>query len=140
MPESKTSERRITAAQKQRRALELRAAGKTFPQIAEELGYRSVSSAYGAVMRGLERTLQEPAEELRRLEAERLDRLFEVAFRKATRDGSVWAVDRCISIMERRARLFGLDREAAPDEVEKYLGSFLAGIEAERARAEDLSE
>ncbi|MCP6652171.1 hypothetical protein NL518_29175, partial [Klebsiella pneumoniae] len=83
------SERRITAAQKQRRALELRAAGKTFPQIAEELGYRSVSSAYGAVMRGLERTLQEPAEELRRLEAERLDRLFEVAFRKATRDGSV---------------------------------------------------
>ncbi|MFE6872574.1 hypothetical protein ACFVFS_39285 [Kitasatospora sp. NPDC057692] len=49
-------------------------------------------------------------EELRALEDARLDRMFLVAYRRAVRDGDLPAIDRALRIMERRARLLGLDR------------------------------
>ncbi|MEW1719761.1 hypothetical protein [Streptomyces sp. NPDC093109] len=56
--------------------------------------------------------MEAEADELRSVEAERLDRLFFVAYRKAVRDGELPAIDRALRIMERRARLLGLDRPA----------------------------
>ncbi|MFJ8430480.1 hypothetical protein ACIQ9P_04150 [Kitasatospora sp. NPDC094019] len=53
---------------------------------------------------------RESIEELRALEDARLDRMFLVAYRKAVRDGDLPAIDRALRIMERRARLLGLDR------------------------------
>jgi chemotaxis protein histidine kinase CheA len=109
MSESKTSERRLKAAERQREALQLRAAGRTFEDIAKELGYRGPSGAYRAVQAGLKKTLQEPADELRRVECERLDRLMEALWERAIVRGNVAAVDRVLRIMERRSRLLGLD-------------------------------
>jgi Homeodomain-like domain len=65
---------RVDAALRDAQALELRAAGASYRQIADRLGI-SVSTAHGCVERGLDRTRREPADHLRRLEAERLDRL-----------------------------------------------------------------
>ncbi|MFD8597518.1 hypothetical protein ACFV1L_21200 [Kitasatospora sp. NPDC059646] len=53
---------------------------------------------------------QADVEALRALEDARLDRLFLVAYRRAVRDGELPAIDRALRIMERRARLRGLDR------------------------------
>ncbi|MGA5637762.1 hypothetical protein ACPCTN_03275 [Streptomyces cinereoruber] len=53
--------------------------------------------------------LADDVDELRALEADRLDRLFFVAYKKAVRDQDLAAIDRTLRIMERRARLLGLD-------------------------------
>jgi hypothetical protein len=65
---------RADAALRDGQALELRTAGATYRQIAERLGV-SLSTAHACVTRGLDRTRREPAEQLRALELERLDRL-----------------------------------------------------------------
>lgn len=59
-----------------------------------------------------ERTTEvdEKAEELRAVENLRLDRLFFVAYRQAVKDGDLPAIDRALRIMERRARMNGLDK------------------------------
>jgi hypothetical protein len=53
---------------------------------------------------------EEKADDLRALENQRLDKLFFVAYRQAVKDGNLAAIDRALRIMERRARLLGLDR------------------------------
>ena len=58
--------------------------------------------------RALNRTLQQPAQALRDLETERLDRLQLALWPKAMR-GDVAAVKAILRLMERRARLLGLD-------------------------------
>lgn len=89
-------------------ALELRKAGVSFQAIADALGYRSASGAFAAVKAALNATLREPASELRELELARLDALLLPFWRRA-QGGDDKAVDRCLRIMERRARLLGLD-------------------------------
>jgi hypothetical protein len=56
--------------------------------------------------------LDDEVDELRTVEAERLDRLFFVAYKQAVRDDQLSAIDRVLRIMERRARLLVLDRPA----------------------------
>lgn len=98
----------IPTVERQRRALELRKAGWQFIDIANELGYKDASGSYHAVASALKKTLQEPADELRQLEATRLDQLLLGLWPKAIK-GDTWAVDRVLKIMERRAALLGLD-------------------------------
>lgn len=139
MPESPTSEKGLSTAVKQKRALELRAKGMGFDAIASELGYRGPSGAYQAVIAGLKKTLQEPADELRKLEGERLDKLLNGLWAKAE-DGHLWAVDRALNIMERRAKLYGLD-SAPSDETGKLADAFLSGVQTvQEMQVEDLSE
>jgi len=102
------------AMQRERDALELRRAGATYDAIADRLGYTNRGAAYKAVQRGLRRTIQEPADELRQLEVERLDRLLTAVWRSAM-GGNLGAVDRVLRVAERRARLLGLD---APTKIE----------------------
>ena len=105
---AKATPNRIAVAQREREALELRKAGKTFDQIAGALGYSERGGAAKAVSRALAATVQEPADELRRLELARLDALFEVMWSLAMH-GNLGAVDRCLAIQTRRAKLLGLD-------------------------------
>jgi len=108
---SPTAPRRLRAAERQAEALALRIKGGTYRAIAAELRmtpggvYKSVSRA----LRAISRQTGETAEELRRLELERLDRLWESAFRLATVTSDMTAVRACLGIQERRARLLGLD-------------------------------
>jgi hypothetical protein len=109
----KTSPRRLLAAQKQRQALGLKIAGATLEQIAAQVGYQSASGAYQAIRAALKATLQPPADELRRLQYERLERLYQAAHKKAVGDGGGepdWdAMDRAIKIAQRIHGLFGLE-------------------------------
>ena len=106
--EQKASPRRIASAEKQRQALELRKAGASYDQIAEKLGWRGRSGAFNAVMRALRKTIQEPADDVRKLEVERLDALL-LALWPQARQGNQGAVDRVLRVMERRSKLLGLD-------------------------------
>jgi hypothetical protein len=117
MGEPKTSERRLDAADRQRRALELRRSGASFDAIAATLGYRSKSGAFKAVMTGLRATLREPSEELRVLELERLDALLRGIWATACA-GDPQALDRALRIAERRAKLLALDGPAPVDVAE----------------------
>lgn len=96
------------AAARALQALQLRKEGCTYEQIAQQCGYRSRSGAYDAVQRELQRTMQEPADDVRQLEVMRLDDLYRAMIPKALK-GDTWSVDRCLKIMERRAALLGLD-------------------------------
>ena len=106
--ELKTGESQLTAVERQAKALELRKQGKGFVEIAKTLGYGGPSGAHKAVMTALKKTLQEPADELRTMELERLDALHAALWPQAIA-GKWLAVDRVLSVMERRAKLLGLD-------------------------------
>jgi hypothetical protein len=95
-------------AEKWGKALALRRAGATFAQIARQVGYAEEGAAHKAVMSAIKATLREPAEEVRTLEVERLDRLMLGVWQRAI-DGKSEAIDRVLKIMDRRARLLGLD-------------------------------
>jgi hypothetical protein len=104
------SKRRIMARQHEADALALRKSGVTYEAIARDLGV-SVQSAHRAVKRALERLSGEIAEsvtDVRRMELERLDAMLGALWPKAER-GNLTAVDRVLHIMERRAKLLGLD-------------------------------
>lgn len=138
MPNPKADEKAISYTDKKRRALELRRDGWGFKAIADAIGWKSHASAYEAVMKALRDTLQEPADELRVLEVERLNKLYEFTMQRIDKD-NLWAVDRALNIMERRARLLGLDTEGTTD-LSGHIGSFMAGVETGTAmQAEDLS-
>jgi len=112
MAESKTSERRIRAWERARQALELRRAGVHYDEIARQLGYRTASGAYEAIRSAMRRTLQEPADELRKLECERLDAAL-AAIWPLVQQGDLAAIDRMLRISQRRSELLGLDAPRA---------------------------
>jgi len=114
--ESKTSARKLTARERENRALELRMTAATYSQIGQALGI-SEAGAYKAVIRALGKLnakVMENAEELRTLEVQRLDSLFITMYAQA-KSGHQGAVDRCLRIMERRAKLLGLDAPTKQD-------------------------
>lgn len=88
--------------------------GKTFTVIAEEIGYNSPQAAYDAVKRSIAAITREPAEELLKLELERLDVLWGIQYLTA-QGGDVQAMAACMKIMERRAKLLGLDAPIKQD-------------------------
>jgi hypothetical protein len=138
MPKDSSDLRAMTATQKQAEAMRLRASGKSLAAIAKAVGYRSESGAHKAIVSGLKKTLKEPADELRTLEAERLDRMLEGIWEKAT-NGGTWEIDRVIAIMDRRARLIGLDKPPTEDIGEK-MRMYLDLLEAAQHDAVDMSE
>jgi hypothetical protein len=107
-PNTRTARRNLEAAEKQAQALQLRKAGASYDTIAEHLGYRGKQGAHKAVMAALRNSVREPAEEYKRLELERLD-VAQVALWRQVQAGNLGAIDRLLKIMERRARLLGLD-------------------------------
>lgn len=115
-PESTTSQRIIRGRERELKALEMRKAGATFEQIGNALGI-TPQGAHRAVKRALRRIIEksdEAAEEIRRLELERLDAMLLALWPQAKR-GNLGAVDRILRIMERRAKLLGLDAPKAVD-------------------------
>lgn len=106
--ESLTSPNRIRAAERARQALELRKGGATYDTIAQKAGYRTAGGAYRAIQRAMLKIIQEPAEDVRKLELMRLDRMFLAIWTEAKR-GDLSAVEKALAIMARRAKLLGLD-------------------------------
>ena len=90
------------------KVLELRRAGLTWQRISEETGYADASGAYLAYKRAIKRTMQQPADELREQELDRIDRLQLALWPKAMK-GDNASVNTIVRLMERSARLIGLD-------------------------------
>jgi hypothetical protein len=107
----KTSPVNIAAKKLAEKAVELRAEGMSYPDIARELKYNSRQAAHDAVNRALKEMFREPLEAMIQLDMERLDRMWTVHFLNA-QAGDVNALSACMRIMERRARLLGLDAPA----------------------------
>src|SRR3990172_2959972 len=88
-------------------ALDLRLAGASYRQIALALGV-GVKTAWLDVNRALREYLSEPSDQVRAAEVARLDRLFLAHWPKAI-SGDHQATYTVLAIMDRRARLLGLD-------------------------------
>lgn len=114
MTANKTSPKAIERAKRRASALELRAAGRNYREIAEALGYSSRQHAFRDVKAELDSLVQTPAREVLAEELERLDKMLQGVWKEARR-GNLQSVDRVLRIMERRARYLGLD---APDRLE----------------------
>ncbi|HEY7183851.1 MAG TPA: hypothetical protein VIC84_20635 [Blastocatellia bacterium] len=110
----KTSADMVDVALRQTEALRLRQAGNTFEQIATKLRYSDPSGARNAVLAALRENVTEPNAEMRALELARLDALHAALWSKA-RLGDLGAVDRVLKLMERRAKMLGLDARQAVD-------------------------
>jgi len=101
------------------KALDLRIAGGDLPPdrraagVSEYTAYHDVQDELGR----LDGTLKERAERLRDLEARRLD--LTVSLAAGTRAGDPRAVLAMVRVMERRAKLFGLD---APTQIARPSG------------------
>lgn len=106
-------------AEKRKRALALREANLSYEEIAQAMGWKHRETARRFVERALKATYQEPADEVRRLELRRLDRLARdwwplAIARKDKKTGEELppdpeALDRLMKLMDRRAKLLGLD-------------------------------
>ncbi len=108
--ESKASPRRMRARDREVQALNLRKSGATYEQIGKALEI-TTQGAYKAIIRSLRKLNEknsEGADELRRLEVERLDRMLAAIWSQVI-SGNQGAIDRALRIGERRAKLIGLD-------------------------------
>lgn len=90
------------------RVLELRRAGLTWANIADQVGYADPTGAYAAYKRAVKRVLKEPVQEVLDQELDRLDRL-QVAVWPRAMKGDDRAINTILRLMERRAKLLGLD-------------------------------
>ncbi len=102
---------RAARAERAAQALELRARGLRYRDVAAALGC-AVSTAYELTQQALAMVLREPTEALVALEVERLDAVLRVLWPRVLR-GHLGAIDRWLAVSERRAKLLGLDRPAA---------------------------
>ena len=107
---AKSSVRRIRTTEKTLKALELRKRGLNYTQIGEKLGCaRSTACRYVlSELENLADKCREEAVHVRDIELQRLDALYLKAW-EAVEGGDLPAIDRCLRIMERRAKLLGLD-------------------------------
>lgn len=121
---------KMTAAQKRKKALDLRRAGWSYDDIAEEIGYANKGSAHRAVKQGIADITRESATELLELELSRLDDLMAGAYENA-RNGDLFAIDRVLKIIDQRAKFLGLyDREPEDDNIARAGAALVAMVEA----------
>ena len=119
---------KIVSAERIARALELRKGGATYVMIGEDLGV-STPRAFEIVNDALKALVTEPAEKVRKLEIERIDHMLSVVWATATNamsqttvvdasllDMILKAQAGVLKLMERRAKLTGLD---APEKVQE---------------------
>lgn len=148
-----------STAKRDAEAARLRAEGKTYDEIAEALKFSDRSLARRAVERALAVAVREPADELRHLELIRLDALWMQAAKVMTTEhltvnqGRVIegpdglplkddapvlsAIDRLLKIMERRAKLVGLDAASKVEVMSvEAIDREIADLTAELGRVE----
>jgi transcriptional regulator len=89
--------------------VKLRRGGLTWDLIAERIGYKSASAAHAAYQRAAKRAVQDDIDAIRQIENERLD-IAQSAIWGKVLAGELSAVQTLIRLMERRAKLLGLDQ------------------------------
>ena len=110
-----TGSKRAAITEKRRHALKLRMKGLTFSDIARQVGYAAPSGAYKAVRAALQSDGGAAAGEIRELHMARLDTLLGAIWDAACR-GELQAVDRVLRVLDRQAKLLGLDLPRQPED------------------------
>jgi hypothetical protein len=131
--QTRTGKRHMEIAARRIRAMELRASGLGYQEIADRLGYSNPGTAYKDVHEGLRLNAAKATQDLRDVEADRLDRMTHALWSRAVGRAPVEAdpergieadpgipaneelIDRVLKIMQRRARLLGLDEPVRKD-------------------------
>ena len=132
-PLNRTRPSQIKALEMRAEAVKLRKMGFGYPQIADRVGYNSRQAAHQAVTTALAEIREhtaENADDLRTLEAERLDQLWQIAMTEAITNRDMRAIDTALRIQDRRAKLFGLDKAD-----ERMAAAIEANAEASMAQA-----
>jgi hypothetical protein len=130
---TRTGKSDVQIAEKRLQAMELRIAGYGYVEIAQKLGYFGPGTAYKAVQAAIKATAAPLAGELREIEAARLDKMTKALWPFVEGHPAVEAdpergivaepavppdldmLDRVLKIMQRRARLLGLDEPQKKD-------------------------
>ena len=99
--------RNLESAQKTAQALRMRSEGCSYAEIGKALGV-TTQAAWKRVSSGLDELVTDAAEVALAFELARLDSLQLAIWPQAT-SGDCRAIDRVLRIMERRAKLLGLD-------------------------------
>jgi len=112
--------------EKERNVFRYRQAGWTFDRIANVLGYSHPSGAHAAFKRALERIKDESlANEMRELHRFRLEAALSAIWPEVQK-GNLQAIDRMLKILDRDAKLYGLDMPIKSEvEVTSYDGVIL---------------
>jgi hypothetical protein len=105
--ETPKGNRELTAAEKQRSAMQLRMMGASYAAIAQQVGYADASGAHRAVKAGMANARQDGATDLRDMNLTRLETLLMLHWPKALK-GDETAAIMCLQIMDRIERLGGL--------------------------------
>ena len=118
MAGGKASVHKIEVAEQKKKALTLRLAGMSYRGIGENLGL-GMATAHRYVLSELAKIPKEEADKVREIERERLDNL-QVRLEKKLRgdptkglDGDPAVIPNILRVMERRARMLGLDAPTA---------------------------
>ncbi|WDH77914.1 hypothetical protein PTQ19_10310 [Microbacterium esteraromaticum] len=127
------TDRRATAAEKRKQALDLRRAGWGYQEIADEVGWANKGTAHTQVQKAIKEITRESATELLELELSRLDDMFAGLY-EAARGGDNYSVDRALKIMDQRARLLGL-YEKKPEDGAADVRAAVAGFVTTMASA-----
>ena len=128
MSENDTNVIKLDAAlfEKEMQVLKYRKGGLTFDAIAEKLGYANESSARAAFKRAVERTRDDAlAAEGRELHRLRLETALTAIWDRVLK-GDLKAIAMMLRILERDAKLYGLDMPVKTEvEVTNYDGNLL---------------
>ena len=118
------------------KAYELRLSGMSYSAIGREIGV-DASTAHRYVMTEMDRIRpnREQVEKVREQEIDRLDRMLEGIWKKAS-NGDLAALDRVVRLMERRAKFLGSD---APAETKNHLTGGIGVTITPEDRAEALA-
>lgn len=95
-------------------AIELRKRGKSFQDIAAICGWSNRNGAYLAITRYIQGSIREASDDLVELEVARLDMLLDAVW-DSSMGGDPKSVAAALKIMERRAKLLGLDKPVSQE-------------------------
>ena len=106
--------RHLIIQERRLEALKLRKMGLSYVKIAKRLGVSSftIGNDLRFCLKELVELTAQETDEYRQLEVERLDKMIEVCMIQieAGGNGALWAIDRAITIADRRAKFLGLDK------------------------------
>ncbi|MEY9937305.1 hypothetical protein [Streptacidiphilus sp. MAP5-3] len=124
-------------AERRRQAVQLRISGHSWQEIADLLGYSSKGAACTDVRRALEKAVEKlsiPLEAHRQLEMDRLDAMQNALWDKVL-EGDTKAIDTSLKLMDRRAKLLGLDAPQRHELTLEAIDAALADVEQQLAAA-----
>ena len=118
---------------KENKVLELRRSGETWERIAVAVGYANASGTQKAYARVVSRVQRESVDEIRDLELDRLDRIQRAFWTPAIVDRDKRAAEVVLKVMDRRAKLLGLEAPTKVQaEVVNYDGNYDYNEDIER--------